>query len=319
MNLIPLCAFTLIAQSVHPQDAAPDAVLAKFGLKPTLHFTATAGKATLAPGETIELVGACDLSRDPVEEVWDASGHLLDGAKTQLFWEIMDLPEKPINIRKEYGLDKDKRTFAMAFRLAPSLVEANDLREDVNSTVAVMLSETRPAVGTGASAYVGERRIIKPILPKEYKGNTFDFRLEVPGGDWVNLADFPFGKDTTLADGAIDVKMRWQSYSDFKTVDDRQIIVDYKGYFFTVTLPAALREMELEIVSNDQPEDAKLLPSTVKQHFRGEDYDKAFVGKDLFTVYGLTSRSAERKFTLRARPKRIVEFKDVPFRRGPLN
>ncbi len=315
MNLALIGAFTLIAQTAVPQDAAPETVLAKFGLRPTVFIAATDGKATLAPGETIELVGACDLANYPVDTVWNASGRLLDGVLTKLFWEIMDLPERPNNLRKEYGLDKDKRTFAMAFRLSPILTEGNDVREDINKTFSVMLSETRPLVGTGASAYVGEMRIIKPILPKEYKGDTFDFRLEVPGGGWVNLAEFAFGKDTTFADGAIDVKMRWQSYSDFKMVDDRQTIVDYKGYFFTVTFPIALREMELEIVTNDPAEDAKLLPSTVKQHIRGEDYDKAFKGKDLFSVYGLSSRSADRKFTLRARPKRVVEFKSVPFKR----
>ncbi len=312
MNLALLGAFSLIAQTAVPQDGSPDAVLVKFGLKPNFTVAAVDGKATLAEGETIELVGACDLA-DPIEKVWNATGRLLDGVQTKLFWDIMDLPTKPVNLRRDYAQDKDGRTFAMAFRLSANLTEANDVRSDVNTTFAMMLSQTRPMVGSGASAYVGEMRIIKPIHPKEYKGNTFDFRLEVPGGNWVTLLEFPFGKDATFADGAIDIKMRWQDNSDFRFVDDRQVLVESKGYFFTVTLPAALRELDIEIVTNDPPEDAKLLPN--KQHIRGEDYDKAFKGKDLFQVFGLTSRSELRKFVLRARPKRIVEFKGVPFKR----
>ncbi len=312
MNLALLSAFTLIAQPGVQQDSSPDALLAKFGLKPPPVFVATDGRATIAEGETVDLVGACDLA-DPVERVWNAGGRLLDKAQSDVFWEIMDLPTKPVNLRKDYAQDKDKRTFAMAFRLSPTLAEANDVREDVNKTFAIMLSQTRPMVGTGASAYVGEMRIIKPILPKEYTGSTFDFRLEVPGGPWVTLAEFAFGQDTTFADGAIDVKMRWQDKSEFKTVDERQVLVDYKGYFFTITMPPALRGVETEIVTNDPPEEASLLPG--RQHVRGEDYGSSFKGKDLFAVYGLTSRSATRKFTLRARPKRIVEFKGIPFKR----
>lgn len=309
MNLAVIGAYYLIAASGAQQDPTPEAVLAKFGLKPTIYVTAVDGKATIAPGETIDFVGACDLA-EPIEKVWNADGRLLDGLRLKLFWDIMGLPA---DVKREYGRDEDKRTFAMAFQLSANLTEANDVREDVNKTFTAMLSQTRPAVSAGA--LVGEMRIIRPVLPKDYAGTTFDFRLEVPGGEWVKIAEFPFGPDTTLAEGAIDIKQRWQALSDFRTVDDRQIIVDYKGYYFTLTLPSALRDMELDITTNDPREDARLLPAVVKQHIRGEDQHAAFKGKDLFLVYGLNSRSESRKFTLRARPRRIAEFKGVPFKR----
>jgi hypothetical protein len=312
-----------LALFVAPQTAQEaDAVLSKFGLKPATTVVAVDGKATLAEGELIELVGACDLAKSD-ERVWDASGRLLDGVRTKLFWDIMDLPTEieglptaKVNPRKEFASDDDGRTFLLAFKLSPRLKEANDVREDLNKTILVKASETRPAKGTGPNDFVGEMRVLKPIVPKDYEGNTFDFRLEVPGGEWTKLAEFPFGPDTAFADGLIDVKMRWQSDSAFQWVENVQTIVDFKKYYFTVTLPPPLRAMELEIVSNEPPEDLPYLPGVQTQYVRGEDQGAAFKGKDLFIVHGLNKRSETRKFTLRARPKRIVEFRGVPFKRG---
>lgn len=314
MSLAALVALNAIVAPVVSQDGDA-AVLAKFGLKPATVVVATDGTATLSEGETVSLVGACDLAESG-EKVWNTSGRLLDGAAIKLFWEIVDLPTTPVNIRQDYAEDKDGRTFVMAFRLSPNLKEANDVREDLNRTIALKASETRPAKGTGTNDYVGEMRVLKPIVPKDYEGDTFNFRLEVPGGEWKTLAEFSFGKDATFADGLIDVKMRWQSDSAFRWIDNVQTIVDFKKYYFTVTLPPALRAMELEIVSNEPPEDAPYLPEVQNQYIRGEDQGAAFKGKDLFLVCGLNKRSETRKFTLRARPKRIVEFKGVPFRRG---
>lgn len=314
MSLAALVALHVVAPLINVQDA-DGAILAKFGLKPTVVVTAENGTATLAEGETITLIGACDLAVS-IEAVWNVSGRLLDGAAIKQFWEIVDLPTSPVNMRQAYAEDEDKRTLVMAFRLSPNLKEANDVREDLNRTVMLKASETRPAKGTGANDFIGEMRVLKPILPKDYEGSTFDFRLEVPGGEWKTLAEFSFGKDAKFADDQIEVKMRWQPDSAFRWIDNVQTIVDFKKYYFTVTLPPALRAMELEMVSNEPPEDAPYLPEVQTQFIRGEDQGAGFKGKDLFLVCGLNKRSETRKFTLRARPKRIVQFEGVPFRRG---
>lgn len=312
-----MSVFAIVALGLATQDP----VLERFGLKPVPPVVAVDGKATIADGETMELVGAADLA-DPRRWIWDANGRLVDQVRRDLFWKILDDRPPSGNLDKRdsetyvmesFGQDEDKRSFAMAFRLSAGLTKAWDVREDVNKKFALLLSQTKAA--TGSQGTVGEARILRPVFPKDHTGTTFDIRFEVPGGEWKTIAEFPFGPDTTLADGLIEIKMRWQQHSDFRMVEDRQTIVDYKGYYFTLILPAALREMELEIVTNDPPEDAALLPSVVQQHIRGEDQHEAYKGRDLFLVYGLNSRSEARKFTLRARPKRIVEFRGIPFKR----
>ena len=325
MNLALVGAYTLIAGMGAGQDPATD--LAKFGLKPNSVFTTTNGIAVIAEGETIELVGASDLAL-PLSGVWDATGRLLDQRRIDRFFQILDdraatgdggrvidSRSSERYVREEFGSDPDERTFAMAFQLSANLTKAVDVRADRNKTFAPRLAQTRPVIGEGEQAYIGEMRVIKPVLPKDYTGDTFDYRLEVPGGKWVTLAEFPFAAETKVADGAIDIKVRWMPYSQFLEVDGRQTMVDYKGYFFTVTLPPVLRDVDLEIVTSDPPDDAKMLPGLRPEHIVGEDQGKAFAGKDLFVAYGLSSRSETRRFILRARPKRIVEFKGIPFRR----
>jgi hypothetical protein len=324
-----MCLITACLLPVLAQDAQPEAVLAKFGLKPTLVVQAVEGRATVAEGQTIELVAVCDFN-DPRRLLWDATGRLVDRAAADLFWSILD--DRPANriadldrrssetycreLFESEDKEKPELTVGIAFRLSANLTKALDPREDVDKKIVLRLASTRPVAGSGDAAFIGEARVLRPVLPKDFTGDTFDYRLEVPGGEWVKLAEFAFGEDTKLADGLIDAKMRWQPHSDFRMVDERQTIVDYKGYYFTLTLPPALREMELEIVTNDPKEDAALLPPVVRQHIRGEDQGEAFKGKDLFLVYGLNSRSESRRFTLRARTKRVVEFRGLPFRRG---
>jgi hypothetical protein len=307
---------TLVALLLAVQDQDP---LAKFGLKPTVSVVASDGKATLGEGETVELLGFADLA-EPIIQVRTLSGRPLDKPTEDVFWAILDdRPTDDLTRAGAYGMDsrafvlrswakdRDKRTLGLAFRLSGGPTTALDVREDAKK-LALASSSVRPQ--SNGSVWVS--RVLRPVLPKDSTDTTFDFRLEVPGGAWATIAEFPFGPDTKLAEGAIDLKQRWQAFSDFRTVEDRQVIVDYKGYFFTVTFPEALREMELEIVTNDPAEDRKLLPTVVTQHIRGEDQGEAFKGKDLFLVYGLTSRSEARRFTLRARPRRIVEFRGLP-------
>ena len=322
-----LIASLLFAPSASAQDTTGDHPLAQFGLKPAIVVTAAHGKASFPGGGAIELVGALDLS-DPLGQVWDAEGHLVDRPRSELFWKILDdrppQEEGETNldkrsgeqyVREVFGKDKDGRTFAMAFRLTGGPTTANDFRTDVNRTFLPNALGIRTVQGTGDAAYVGVARIVKPILPKDSKDSTFDFRLEVPGGEWTKIVDFPFGPEDKLLDGKITAMMRYQNLSDFKTVNGVEQIVDYKGYYFTFTLPIELRDAELEIVTNDPPEDAKLLPPVLTQHIPGEEQGKEFAGMDLFLVYGLRSHSATRTFTLRARPKRIVEFRSIPFKK----
>jgi hypothetical protein len=310
------------------QSAGQDPTHADFGLKPNATISAIGGKASPSEGETVELVGITDLS-DAVGEVWDSNGKFVDRQTSELFWKIVD--ERPPAtegeilrgretpqeyLRRQYGKDRDGRTVAIAFRLTGGLTAANDVRADVDKTFVLNVAGTRPVQGAGQSAYVGVARILKPVLPKDSTATTFDFRLEVPGGAWTKIVEFPFGEDTKLRDGQIDAVMRYMDYSDYREIDGVREIVDYKGYYFTLTLPGVLRSAELEVLTNDPAGDAVRLPPVVTQHIRGEDLGKELAGKDLFLVYGLRERGATRKFTLRARNKRTVEFKAIPFKRG---
>ena len=309
------------------QTVGQEPTHADFGIKPNRTITATGGKATIAEGETVELVGINDLS-DAVGEVWDASGKLVDRQEAELFWKILD--ERPPAtegeilrgretpqeyLRRQYGKDRDGRTIAIAFRLTGGLTSAHDVRADVDKTFVLNVAGTRPAQGSGQSTYVGVARILKPVFPKDTVATAFDFRLEVPGGTWTKIVEFPFGDDTKLRDGQIDAVMRYMDHSDYREIDGVREIVDYKGYYFTLTLPEVLRSADLEVLTNDPAGDAVRLPPVVTQHIRGEDLGKEFAGKDLFLVYGLRERGATRKFTLRARHKRTVEFKGIPFKR----
>jgi hypothetical protein len=310
------------------QSAGQEPTHADFGIKPNRTITATGGKATVAEGETVEIVGVSDLS-SAVADVWDANGRLVDRREAELFWKILDerppateseilkdreTPEE--YLRRQYGRDRDGRTIAIAFRLTGGLTSANDVRADVDKTFVLSVSGTRPAEGTGPGSYVGVARILKPVFPKDTVATKFDFRLEVPGGEWTKIVEFPFGEDTKLRDGQIDAVMRYMDHSDYREIDGVREIVDYKGYYLTLTLPGALRGAELEVLTNDPAGDAVRLPPVVTQHILGEDLGKELAGKDLFLVYGLRERGATRKFTLRARHKRIVEFKGIPFVRG---
>jgi hypothetical protein len=310
------------------QSAGQEPTHADFGIKPNRTITATGGKATVAEGESVEIVGVSDLASD-VADVWDANGRLLDRQSAELFWTILDdrppakegdtqlgreTPEE--YLRRLHGKDPDGRTIAIAFRLTGGLTSALDVRADIDKTFVLNVSDTRLPQGSGPSAYVGVARILKPVFPKDTVATKFDFRLEVPGGAWTKIVEFPFGEDTKLRDGQIDAVMRYMDYSDYREIDGVREIVDYKGYYLTLTLPEALRGAELEVLTNDPAGDAVRLPPVVTQHIRGEDLGKEFAGKDLFLVYGLRERGATRKFTLRARHKRIVEFKGIPFVRG---
>jgi hypothetical protein len=314
MSLFGLGA--LLASFVAAPPTQEGDALARFGLKPNSTFIAQNGRATLAEGETIELVAMTDLA-DPLGVVWGPDHQRVTRQAEDFFWKTLGLGQDgrtQTDVRAEYGDDEDKRTFAMAFRLSPNLTRAWDVTADVGKTFSPLLSAVRRPLPEDSDKSIGEARILKPILPKDSTDTTFDFRLEVPGGPWVTIVEFPFGPETKLRDGEIDVVMRYTDFADFKTVDGIERIVDYKGYYFTMTLPAALRDLELEVVTNDPASDAKLLPLVITQHFRGEDRGEEFKGKDLFLVYGLRSGSPTRKFTLRARPKRIVEFKAIPFK-----
>lgn len=293
--------------------------LAKYGLKPNSTIVAQNGKATVAPGETIEIAGLSDLA--------DASG-LVYGLDLQpvarkdedFFWRTLDLVKDKrtlVDVRAEYAKDPDKRTFAMVFRLSPNLSRAIDVSADMGKTFSPLLSSTRHPQPEDSDKSIGEARILKPLFPKGVESTVFNFNLEVPGGEWVDLVTFPFGPDTELLGGDVKIIQRYTDYSDFREVDGVRKIIDYKGYYFTLTLPEALRPLELEIVTNDPASDAALLPKVVTQHFRGEEKGEEFKGKDLFLVYGLRSGGLARRFTLRARPKRFVQFQRIPFVRTP--
>ncbi len=307
----------VLAIAAFPAPFGQDA-LAKYGLSPNVRLTAQNGKATFAQNESIEIVGLSDLA-DPTGLVYGLDLSPVSRPNENFFWKTLDLVKDErtlVDVRAEYAQDKDKRTFAMVFRLSPTLTRAKDIPADMGKTYSPLLSTTRKPLPEDADKSIGEARILKPLFPKDVVSLVFDFRLEVPGGTWVTLAEWAFGPETSLRGGDFSVMQRYQDFSDFREINGERKIIDYKGYYFTFTLPEALREMELEVVTNDPAADLPLLPQVVTQHFRGEEVNKDFKGQDLFLVYGLRTGSAARKFTLRARPKRFVEFKAIPFKRG---
>ena len=327
MGTLALVAFVI---GLPTQDG-----LAKYGLKPNSLVTAVDGKATLGEGETIELIAMTDLAQ-PGWPVYGVNLAPVPKLVEDEFWSTLDdrlppPPEAPERVRDQrssqtyvretFSQDdvekpEEKRTFAMVFRLSPNLHRALDVDADSGKTYMPRLARTRFPKPEDATKSVGEGRILRPVFAKDNAAKTFDFRLQVPGGPWTNLAEFAFIGETTLLDGEVKATMRYQDNAEFRTVDGVRKIVEYKSYYLIFTLPEALREMELEVVTNDPSTDAALLPPIVTQHIRGETYAPEFTGKDLFLVYGLRSRGAERKFTLRARPKRTVVFKNIPYRRS---
>lgn len=290
--IVPFLLATICLTPV--QDAR-----AAFGLGPNVTVVAEKGVAAFANGDSIQLIAASNLAK-PDLGLWSLNGEAVSGPSVSQFWDALDLS---IDGKEIYSKDKEGRTFALVFKLSNGVNRALDVRSDREKTYRPLMSQSR----TQDKVY--ESRIIGPMKDEP----TMDFRLEIPGGDWTTLLSFPLTGETI--DKGIEVIKRWQNRAEYVTINGSEEIVRMRVHYFTVTLPEALRDADLEIVSNDPAEDALRLGKYLPEHIVGEDQGKEFEGKNLFIVPCLNKLNFDRVFTLRARPKRIAEFRSIPFKR----
>ena len=287
-----------------PQDPLmQEDVLAKYGLRPNIEFTAVAGKVTFAKDEIVELVGAADLGK-PSDKPWDFSGKALSETETSAFWKILDLNDGMLDSIKE---DPDKRSFAIAFRIPKKDITCQDIAEDEGKNYELFLTKTVPS--SDLMPYIGLARVLRP----KSETGLFDFRFESPGGVWKDIVKFGYQLSTDI-DG-IEFVMRQYSISKFVETDGEKTPVEYVRYLFTIKVPEELHALDLQVVTNDSAEELAALPEKdVTQHLSGEAAGKRFEGYDLFVVYAPRKKEFDRIFKLQARPKRIALFKDIPIK-----
>ncbi len=292
---------TLFAVLVRTHQDPPSSaeVLTAFGLSENKAFLATAGIATISDSEFVELVGVSNLAQ-PELGVWKSDGSKVSEGTANKFWDAMDLK---IDAKELYAADKEGRTFAMVFRLSKGLTRALDVRQDEGKSFKPLMAQSRINEGNFVS------RVIGPMKDEQ----KIDFRLEAPGGAWTDLVTFPIAGETK--ERGIEVIKGWKNTAEFVNVNGVEEAVKIRTHYFTVTAPEALREMDLAMFSNDPIEDATMLGEFRSEHIEGEDQGKEFAGKELFIVPCLNKLNFERSFTLRARPKRIVEFRAIPLKR----
>lgn len=294
---------TLVASAVVLQTQKTAPVYDPNSQGQNVFVTAELGKAKFAGDDSIELVGISDLTR-PRLGAWSASGTTLESGASNLYWKVLDLSNEEI---EQYKSDRAGRTICVVLRLNGAQ-KAQTLPFDEIRSIRTYTSKLRKVDGISYLALV-----IGPKYVKDEVAKTLDLRIEVPGGAWNSLLQFPLAGETK--ENGIEVIKRYQLDARFATINGKEEIVRWRIHYFTATLPTELRGTDLIVVSNDPEEDFRLLDGSEPVHILGEDQGQEFVGKDLFIVPCVNKLNFDRVFTLRWRPKRIAVFNDLPLKR----
>jgi hypothetical protein len=284
-----------------------DEVLTKYGLKPNEVIAAQKGKYVLRDGSFIELLGFVDMrTANPVP--WNFEGKPLSPEAAKQFWTLCEIDEQA---REENRTGESRRRFAILFR-TPEDPNAADLKswvEDRDIQMSRSLSRAKDE---------------EEGVPFRCESMEFGFPtnkplhivFEVQDGEWKELAQFEFKDHQSIGDFSID--MQQEEREAFRATANEKQTVTLVAFALRIKMPKSLRPLDLRVVTNDPrstSEVGSMFPLGMSGHVNGDDLEDENVrGYDLFDISAEKRDGFRRRFTLQARPKLRVEFRNIPLK-----
>ena len=265
---------------------------------PNQTIVSTTGRATLASGAQIELIGACELSEKNLRP-WGYDGNALTVGQESWFWHALGERHDDHKVRSMWREDKTTRTFSIALRAKPDLFLHLPFESISNLNVGVEHSgPPEPALGFtwGVDSFI----FCRP------EGDRMDFTIDAEPFDATRLFEFVPEQENLPAGFGFKFKER-RSNALVATKGNRQTL-KIINYVVRATVPKQWRECELVLTTSDKPQKGgvPILPNFDHGQQSGDEV--------LFTVSAVDRPGYRRSFILAAKTKTVVTFKDVPLK-----
>jgi hypothetical protein len=260
-------------------------------------IVAQEGKAS-GDGFSIRFVGACDLAaKNP--KPWGLDGGPLSKVGAAQFWRSIN--RKP---NDAFSRDPDGRTFAIGFVvMGPTYVTT--VLEDWDTHYA-LLSDYGSGMIRGKPRYIGT--VLKPLQVD----HGFTYRLEAKPTQGKEILRFNEGAKE-FPEGFSFAFEEPEGINLVKADERKTEEVPLVRFRVITTVPPELRDMELELATNDPAPKSEIpLLTNYCLTMKGEKVGEKYKGKIVFEMRLPAKPAKKRVFVLTAKQRTLIEFRNIP-------